>query len=82
MIKPDIKKLVLLNLPYLFAFYFVDKVAVVFRMAPGTEMIDKLSGGFSNFGSAFATLNIHDVIKWNFLPICQDHHSFVFVNAF
>ena len=32
MIKPDIKKLVLLNLPYLFAFYFVDKVAVVFRM--------------------------------------------------
>lgn len=48
------KKLVLLNLPYLFAFYFVDKVAAVFRMAPGTEMIDKLSGGFSNFGSAFA----------------------------
>ena len=27
--KPDIKKLVLLNLPYLFAFYFVDKVAAV-----------------------------------------------------
>lgn len=54
MIKPDIKKLVLLNLPYLFAFYFVDKVASVFRMAPGTEMIDKLNGGFSNFGSAFA----------------------------
>ena len=54
MIKPDIKKMVLLNLPYLFAFYFVDKVAAVFRMAPGTEMIDKLSGGFSNFGSAFA----------------------------
>lgn len=54
MIKPDIKKLVLLNLPYLFAFYFVDKVAAVFRMAPGTEMIDKLSGGFSNFGLAFA----------------------------
>ena len=46
MIKPDIKKLVLLNRPYLFAFYFVDKVAAVFRMAPGTEMIDKLSGGF------------------------------------
>ena len=52
--KPDIKKLVLLNLPYLFAFYFVDKVAAVFRMAPGTELIDKLSGGFSNFGAAFA----------------------------
>ena len=59
MIKPDIKKLVLLNLPYLFAFYFVDKVAAVFRMAPGTEMIDKLSGGFSNFGSAFAKQSFH-----------------------
>ena len=36
------------------AFYFMDKVAAVFRMAPGTELIDKLSGGFSNFGAAFA----------------------------
>ena len=47
--KPDIKKLILLNLPYLFAFYFVNKVAVVFRMAPGTEFVDKLTAGFANF---------------------------------
>ena len=52
--KPDIKKLILLNLPYLFAFYFVNKVAVVFRMAPGTEFVDKLTVGFANFSSAFA----------------------------
>ena len=52
--KLDIKKLVLLNLPYVFAFYFVDKLAVVFRLAPGTEFIDKLTGGFANFGAAFA----------------------------
>ena len=52
--KPDIKKLILLNLPYLFAFYFVNKVAVVFRMAPGTEFVDKLTAGFANFSSAFA----------------------------
>ena len=32
--KLDIKKLVLLNLPYVFAFYFVDKLAAVFRLAP------------------------------------------------
>lgn len=50
----DIKKLVLLNLPYVFAFYFVDKLATVFRLAPGTEFIDKLTGGFANFGAAFA----------------------------
>ena len=52
--KLDIKKLVLLNLPYVFAFYFVDKLAEVFRLAPGTEFIDKLTGGFANFGAAFA----------------------------
>ena len=32
--KLDIKKLVLLNLPYVFAFYFVGKLAAVFRLAP------------------------------------------------
>ena len=52
--KLDIKKLVLLNLPYVFAFYFVGKLAAVFRLSPGTEFIDKLTGGFANFGAAFA----------------------------
>ena len=52
--KIDIKRLILLNLPYVFAFYFVNKISTVFRLAPGTEMIDKLTGGFANFGSAFA----------------------------
>ena len=52
--KIDFKRLILLNLPYVFAFYFVNKLAAVFRMAPGTEFVDKLTGGFANFGSAFA----------------------------
>ena len=52
--KPDVKKLILLNLPYVFAFYFADKIAAVFRLAPGTEFIDKLTNGFAVFGSAFA----------------------------
>ena len=50
----DIKRLILLNLPYVFAFYFVDKLASVFRLAPGTELVDKLTGGFANVGTAFA----------------------------
>ena len=50
----DIKRLALLNLPYVFAFYFVDKLATVFRLAPGTELVDKLTGGFANIGTAFA----------------------------
>ena len=52
--KPDVKKLILLNLPYVFAFYFADKTAAVFRLAPGTEFIDKLTNGFAVFGTAFA----------------------------
>ena len=52
--KPDVKKLILLNLPYVFAFYFADKIASVFRLAPGAEFIDKLTNGFAVFGSAFA----------------------------
>ena len=52
--KPDVKKLILLNLPYVFAFYFADKIAAVFRLAPGTEFIDKLTNGLAVFGSAFA----------------------------
>ena len=52
--KPDVKKLVLLNLPYVFAFYFADKIAAVFRLAPGTEFIDKLTNGFAVFGTVFA----------------------------
>ena len=52
--KLDIKKAVLLNLPYVFAFYFVNKLAAVFRLAPGNDLISKLTGGFASFGSAFA----------------------------
>lgn len=52
--KVDIKKLILLNLPYLFAFYFANKIAAVFRLAPGTEFVDRLTGGFANFGAAFS----------------------------
>ena len=52
--KPNVKKLVLLNLPYVFAFYFADKIAAVFRLAPGAAFIDKLTNGFAVFGFAFA----------------------------
>ena len=52
--KPDVKKLILLNLPYVFAFYFADKIAAVFRLTPGAAFIDKLTNGFAVFGSAFA----------------------------
>ena len=37
--KPDVKKLILLNLPYVFAFYFADKIAAVFRLAPSCRSV-------------------------------------------
>ena len=32
----------------------MNKLASVFRLAPGNDLISKLTGGFANFGSAFA----------------------------
>mgnify|MGYP003296800022 CR=1 FL=1 len=40
--KLDIKRLILLNLPYVFSFYFVNKLATVFRLAPGDDLLGKL----------------------------------------
>ena len=38
----DTKKLVLLNLPYIFAGYFCDKVAWLWRVSPGNNASDKM----------------------------------------
>ena len=47
------------------AFYFADKIAAVFRLAPGTEFIDKLTNGFAVFGTAFAFIHPNTVIIIN-----------------
>lgn len=51
--KADIKKKIILNLPYAFAFYFANKLATVFRVAAGASFTEKLSGGLYNIGNAF-----------------------------
>jgi len=51
--KPNMKKLVLLNIPYVFAFYFADKVAFAFRSAAGGDLLSVLSAGMSNLSTAF-----------------------------
>lgn len=51
--KADIKKKIILNLPYAFAFYFADKLATVFRVAAGASFTEKLSGVLYNIGNAF-----------------------------
>ena len=49
--KLDTKRIILLNFPYVLEFYFVDKIDALFRQAPGTELIDNLTGGYANFDS-------------------------------
>ena len=46
------KKLVLLNIPYVFPFYFADKVAFAFRSAAGGDLLSVLSAGMSNLSTA------------------------------
>lgn len=52
MTKLNMKKLVLLNIPYVFAFYFADKVTFAFRSAAGGDLLSVLSAGMSNLSTA------------------------------
>ena len=54
MTKPNIKKLILMNIPYVLAFYFADNVAFAFRSAAGSDLLATLSAGMSNLSAAFA----------------------------
>ncbi|MPL90679.1 hypothetical protein SDC9_36734 [bioreactor metagenome] len=66
MTKPNIKKLVLLNIPYVFAFYFANKVAFAFRTAAGGDLLSTLSAGMSNLSAAFRnplpSFNLQDLL--------------------
>ena len=49
----DTKKLVLLNLPYIFAGYFCDKVAWLWRVSEGTNASDKMMAVMNRFDKLF-----------------------------
>lgn len=52
--KPEVKKLILTNLPYLLFVYLFDKVSHAFRVAPGTDLSAKLLHIGQGFAAAFA----------------------------
>ena len=52
--KLDVKKVLLANLPYVFLFWFFDKVAQGYRLAEGTDMITRAMGALSGLGSVIA----------------------------
>lgn len=49
----DTKKLVLLNLPYIFAGYFCDRVAWLWRISEGSNASDRLMTVMSRFDKLF-----------------------------
>lgn len=51
----NMKKLFLLNLPYLLFVYPFDKLAQAFRLAPGADLSDKLLSIGDGFTAAFSS---------------------------
>ena len=51
--KPEIKKLLILNAPYLIFVYLFDKIGQTARLAPGADMSAKLLSIGDGFAAAF-----------------------------
>ena len=71
--KPEIKKLLILNAPYLLFVYLFDKVGQAVRLAPGTDMSAKLLSIGDGFAAAFSNLFCSTVnppfLFLDFLPV-------------
>lgn len=48
--KFDVKKFLILNFPYVFMFWFFDKVGEGYRLAAGADMVTKAMGAVSGLG--------------------------------
>lgn len=54
--KLDVKKLLILNLPYVVVWYVIDKIAWLYRMVDATEIGMKLYGVMLHFSHAFSNI--------------------------
>ena len=54
--KPEIKKLLILNLPYLLFVYLFDKVGAAIRLSPGADESGKLLQLGTGFAAAFSSI--------------------------
>lgn len=61
--KPEIKKLILLNAPYLFFVYLFDKLSEAFRLAAGADITAKFQNISQGFSDAFnsAMMSFHSI---------------------
>lgn len=51
--KIDVKKLLILNIPYVIVWYLVDKITWLYRHVPGDLAVNKIANVFLYFGQAF-----------------------------
>lgn len=54
--KPEVKKLLILNAPYLLFVYLFDKIGAAVRLAPGTDASEKLLQLGTGFAAAFQSI--------------------------
>ena len=54
--KPELKKVLLLNLPYLFFVYLFDKMGAAVRLAPGMNASEKILQLGAGFTAAFESV--------------------------
>ena len=52
--KPELKKLLILNAPYLLFVYLFDKIGQAVRLAPGADLSGKVLSLADGFSAAFA----------------------------
>lgn len=50
----DKKKLILMNLPYILAGYFCDKIAWLWRVSPGSNASDKMMAAMTGLNDLFS----------------------------
>ena len=53
--KPELKKLLILNAPYLLFVYLFDKIGQAVRLSPGTDLSGKVLSLADGFSAAFAS---------------------------
>ena len=54
--KQEVKKLLVLNLPYLLFVYLFDKIGAAVRLAPGADASEKLLQLGTGFAAAFSSI--------------------------
>ena len=57
--KPDFKKLIMLNIPYVIVWYPADKIGWLYRMVPGDMAAYKIANVFMNFTVADCRIKLN-----------------------